>query len=88
MGNVARGYRSDRQLRRGGIYVHSGSIAKPWPWYQIKVDSETQEDVVYYVSFDGSTGKVERCTCPAFGLYPERICKHMQAVIDQRLIQG
>lgn len=84
MEQFARNYR----LNKKEIHIHDGSIEKDWPYFHITVDSQSRSDTVYYVSVNAEDGKVERCTCPAFGLYPGKICKHMRAVIDQRLLQN
>lgn len=82
MGNSMRGHLFSR-----GIYVHDGSIRINDNYVHIKVNSERDPDKEYYVSVNVNTGAVERCTCPAFGLYPETLCKHCRAVIDQRMLQ-
>lgn len=81
MGNIARGTHLSR------MRIHPGSIPLNGGYAHVKVDSASTPGVEYYVSVNTKTGAVERCTCPAFGLYPQTLCKHCRAVIDQRLLQ-
>ena len=52
----------------------------------IKVKSTSREGQFHYVMVNDDTGTVEKCDCEAFGHRPGP-CKHMRAVIQQRLLQ-
>lgn len=52
----------------------------------IKVESEGDPGTFHYVQVNDATGTVEKCDCPSFGHRPGP-CKHMRAVVEQRLLQ-
>ena len=52
----------------------------------IKVESESEAGTYHYVQVNDNTGTIEKCSCDAFAHRPGP-CKHMKAVIEQRLLQ-
>lgn len=76
------------------ITIHDGSILVDGQAVRrVKVDSETSPgERHYYVTVDvdansNDYGRVVGCNCQARGLNPTSPCKHMRAVVEQRLLQ-
>ena len=68
--------------------IEPGSIvvAGTLTYRHIKVESESRPGTWHYVLVNEATGGIEKCDCEAFGHRPGP-CKHMRAVIDQRILQ-
>ena len=76
------------------IKVHDGSIEVNGDKVRrIKVDSESAPDERhYYVTVvadpaSNNYGGLLGCDCKARGLDPTRHCKHMRAIVEQRMLQ-
>ena len=76
------------------ITIHDGSIAvSGQDIRRIKVDSESAPGERHYyvtVAADPTSneyGAVLGCDCKARGLDPTKPCKHMRAIVEQRILQ-
>jgi len=80
-------------IRRGNegmpITLHEGSIplkSDPSNFRQILCESSTRS-ITHYVTIDAKDGTMIGCSCEAFSMNPTKNCKHMDAVLKQRLFQ-
>jgi len=76
------------------ITIHDGSIEVNGQGVRrIKCDSETAPgERHYYVTVNADPtsneyGHIQGCNCQARGLNPTAPCKHMRAVVEQRMLQ-
>ena len=68
--------------------IISGSIkvVRTTGYSHINVESESDPGTLHYVLVNDGSGMIEKCDCAAFGHIPGP-CKHMKAIINQRLLQ-
>lgn len=68
------------------VHIEKGSIAVDGTHRQIKVRSTSRTGLFHYVTVNWDTGEIEKCSCEDYGFRPG-VCKHIKAVIEQRLLQ-
>ena len=65
--------------------IQDGSIRVDSTHRHIKIESETNPGTFHYVLVNSEMGAIEKCSCPSYANRPG-VCKHIRAVINQRLL--